>query len=596
MSRAKRPGPAAPGAARTSSARVAVGPLPAATRALRAAALTLLALRVLAGVVPGRWLWGLDLGRDLAPWSWWLPLGLTLIAFVPAVAERLARLAPRGERGANALAVMLAAALALFVWLHPDRALYTGDTSLRHGAFAMLEDPTPFAEQALRGDLVLHHALPRWVAAHTPFSAEDTGRAQGALLAFATALTGWGLARTLGARGAVALAVMVVASSSAALALDNGYGKSTVELAWLTTIAAVGVVRATRDGGGLWITGLTVAAALLLHRSALALLPAWFACAALALGARRWRTTAQAGSLVIGLAAPLAALAFVLPQLTRIVGGFDTPKHLHGGAAAALAFAFTPMHLTDVVQVLCLLAPLLLLLPVLLLLGPRPSAREALGWSAFVLPLAGMVLVVVPQHGLARDWDVFALTGAAFAACAAWRLGAVLGAAPASASLALPLALVALVPALQWTALQSDSERMWSRAEAILVGPPARDANERADSFATIGMMRFGRGQYEPARRLFERAAEAAPNPSTFVRWGMAETMLGRPQQAMTRYLHAAELNPDLVTAWRGVASAASALGDRVHMQHAVTALERLEPQGQTVFDAKAWLASTAAR
>jgi hypothetical protein len=38
------------------------------------------------------------------------------------------------------------------------------------------------------------------------------------------------------------------------------------------------------------------------------------------------------------------------------------------------------------------------------------------------------------------------------------------------------------------------------------------------------------------------------------------------------------------------MASAASALGNRARMLQAVAALERLEPQGQTVHDARAWL------
>ena len=85
MARAKRPGPAA---AREASPRAADGRLPAAARALCVAALALLALRVLAVFVPGRWLWGLDLGRDLAP------------ADVRGAAAAGAR-AVRAERGAR---------------------------------------------------------------------------------------------------------------------------------------------------------------------------------------------------------------------------------------------------------------------------------------------------------------------------------------------------------------------------------------------------------------------------------------------------------------------------------------------------------------
>jgi len=161
---------------------------------------------------------------------------------------------------------------------------------------------------------------------------------------------------------------------------------------------------------------------------------------------------------------------------------------------------------------------------------------------------------------------------------------------PAHLRASAPLALVAAVPALQWAALQSDPERMWSRAEAILVGPPVRPASERADGLGTIGMMRLGRGDPARALRLFQRSAEAAPNPRMFVQWGMAETLLGHPAAAMTQYRHAAALNPDLGAAWRGVAAAASALGDRDRMEEAVRQLERLEPGGQTLHDARAWL------
>jgi len=57
-----------------------------------------------------------------------------------------------------------------------------------------------------------------------------------------------------------------------------------------------------------------------------------------------------------------------------------------------------------------------------------------------------------------------------------------------------------------------------------------------------------------------------------------------------------ATLNPDLPTAWRGVAAAAGALGDRASMQTAVRNLERLEPGGQSLHDARAWLEANVAK
>jgi hypothetical protein len=70
----------------------------------------------------------------------------------------------------------------------------------------------------------------------------------------------------------------------------------------------------------------------------------------------------------------------------------------------------------------------------------------------------------------------------------------------------------------------------------------------------------------------------------------MAETMLARYASAQTHYLRAASLNPGFTMAWKGVAASSSALGDREHLELAVSALRRLEPGGATLHDAEQWL------
>jgi tetratricopeptide (TPR) repeat protein len=205
------------------------------------------------------------------------------------------------------------------------------------------------------------------------------------------------------------------------------------------------------------------------------------------------------------------------------------------------------------------------------------------------------MFLVMPQQGLPRDWDVFAFAGVALAAVVAWRIAAVLSESPQARWLALPLAAMAVCPALQFAALQADSARTWARAESILIGPPARDASERARGLSTMGLMHYGRGEYEKALALFERSAEAAPNPRTFADMGMALTMMQRWPEAMARYRHAVTLDPNLVNGWRGVAAAASALGDRDGMVDAVRALERLAPDNNALPDMRAWLVANPA-
>jgi len=593
MPRPRPAGPAKRDAGVREPERAAEGALPTAARALFAGSLALLALRALAAILPGRYLWGLDVARDVPPFAAVLGFALPLALHAPPLARAASRLVPRSTRAQDALALALAAALALFMFAHPDRALVIGDASLRHGAFALVEQPEKFAVQAMRGDLLLHHDLPKWVAEHTPWSVEDAGRAQGALLALIAALAGWRLAAAAGAKGELGLAVAAIAACTGALALDNGYGKASVEVACLTGLAAVGVLRAARapapgnDGStGLATVGACVALGLLLHRSALALLPAWAIAVALVVRAGTWRHPAA----IAGALAPLVSLAIVGPRLFQVMTTFDRERHLAGGFAHTLASGLAPAHLADVAHTLGLLVPLGLLLPLLLLLPPRPPAREALALALYALPPLALMFVVLPQQGLPRDWDVFALAGVALAAVAAWRVAAVLGALPRARWLALSLAVSAASPALQFAALQSDAARTWARAESILIGPPARDASERARGLSTMGMMHYGRGEYPNALALFERSAEAAPNPRTFVEMGMALSQMQRWPEALVRYRHAVSLNPDLVTGWRGVAAAASALGDRGAMVDALNALERLQPDSDVLPDIRAWL------
>src|SRR5262249_53837330 len=268
----------------------------------------------------------------------------------------------------------------------------------------------------------------------------------------------------------------------------------------------------------------------------------------------------------------------------------DREHHLAGGAVHTLVMGLAPAHLFDVAQTLCLLVPLALLVPLLLILPPRPPAREGVAFAAFALPPLALLLVVLPQQGLPREWDVFAFAGVALAAVIAWRVAAVLGAEPRARWLVLPLALMAVCPALQFAALQSDRSQAWARAEAILVGPPARDASERARGLRTLAMMHYGRAGVENALPLFERSVEAAPNPATYVELGMTLTMLNRVSEAKERYKLAVSLDPHLVNGWRGVAATASATGDRHAMVEAVRALEELAPDNEELPDMRAWL------
>jgi len=70
----------------------------------------------------------------------------------------------------------------------------------------------------------------------------------------------------------------------------------------------------------------------------------------------------------------------------------------------------------------------------------------------------------------------------------------------------------------------------------------------------------------------------------------MAETFRQDYGAALARYLDATRIEPAWPMAWKGVAAASSALGDRAHMAQAVAALRTLAPDDPTTADAERWL------
>ncbi len=583
----------------TATTRAAGEPLSPAARALWLALAATLALRVAAALLPGRALWGLDLGRDLATAAFLLPLAATALLLVPALARPIARALPASPRGTGVLGVALALLAGALALAFPDVLQFTGDSGMRHGAFATTDHPLLLVPQAMPGDLWLHWALPRWMDAHAHWPAERTDRAIGALLAVANGLAAWRLARALRLTGGAALAVMAIAGWTACLALFSGYAKSLVDLAVLELAAAAALASVANGGGGLVALGLVTAIAIVMHRLGLALVPAWLA--GLAWSASRTDRPAWSRPAWLAAAAlPVATLAWLGPRLVHTLTDFDVSHHVtHDGAAPATIAAqlLAPSHLADVANLLLLLVPALPLAAALVRrdddLAPAadaPGAARGVLTAALVLPPLALALVLRPQQGLFRDWDVFAIAGVAIAAWLAARVGARLSRERAAAWLAPAIALATMVPATQWLAHQADFDRGAARARAILLGPPRRSGDERARGFDRLSLMHFYRGEGERMAEACSLSVDAAPNPRVLAEWGMAETLRQNYPAAQSHYLRAASLNPGFTMAWKGVAASSSALGDVEHMAQAVQALERLEPGGETVRQAAEWL------
>ncbi len=553
-----------------------------------AALAALLALRAALAFAPGTWLWSLDLQRDLpiaTGWGLWL---LATLALVPAMGRAMGR-ALEGPAGAleaapgGAFALAAAAAGAL-VFALPDRTWFTGDFLLRVGVLESRVDLARIAPQSLPLDLALHVTWPRRLAAagwlaHPADAARWIGALEAAALAaLALAAAGWE-----GRRGAARIAFAAVAAGGAGLALMTGYGKTSGEMVPLALAVAVLCGRLAREGRGGAALGLTLGLALLSHRSALLLLPGWGAA---------WWAASRSGRLprggfarLAGIGAPLLALGVSGPRLAGLLGGFDLPRHLAGGdPAALLAGALGPLALLDRVNVALAYAPLapLLALPVPAPAGAPAAEREAPPalTLALAVPAAAMALLVTPQQGLFRDWDVFAIPGTLLALATARRASRWAGGAAGEERGRRTAALLAcaVLGAGLWLAVGHDERAGLARVRAFATRAPARDAAHVARLWEFLGDRAAARRRWEESAAALREAVLHQPTPRLYLMLSIAEAELGNLEAAERAIARAAERDSSVAGIWEAAVMLSLRRGNEEGARAAARGLARISP------------------
>lgn len=587
-----------------SPSRSPSSPRAARTGGLRLLLALVLLLQGLAALAPGMWIWGANAFRFLPPWGWavWLA-GVLLL--VPALARPLL---PALRRLGDLLAARPGAAAAALVGavavlLLPDRTRLVGDFLLRQGGTEESLSMSRLFPQALPLDVWLHDTLPTWAKTALGVAPALASRTVGAADAALTAWLAVLFARRLGAAAERLPAVAAVAGCGAWLALFTGYSKAFAEMSVLvlaTAVTGLDALRGRRSAVGLAVL---VSAGLFLHRSALALLPA----AAFVFFASRSGPARPAGrgAAFVRIAAPLlplVALALVGPRIWGAAGAYDLP-HFAGreGGGGFLPALLSPLHLLDVGNLVLFLVPLSPL-AVLALRRPGsggeprrraaapgrasasvagPTGRE---WAFLVLlaaPLAGLLLVVHPAQGPARDFDVFAPAGVALALLLAALVEVRLRSA--AAWLAPAVLLAAAAPVAGYLAVQADLDRGLARAVALAEGPPARPDHERAKLHEFLGSRLYRAGRLREAVRHYERAARFGPSPNIVMGWALVAGYAGdRESEERACRLLLERARPDqrefLVHARTRLAAAALARGDTASArEHSREAL-RLDP------------------
>jgi hypothetical protein len=480
-------------------------------------------LRGAAALLPGHWLWSLDLFRWSSPWTWGLWLASALV-LLPAVGEWIDRpvvaLGDRLEHGwlAPLVCALLAAGLVL---LFPDHLHYVGDSLIRADAVSEGLPARALTPQALPLDVWFHSTLPAALA-HAGIDPTLATRLLGAVEAGALAALAIAFARTLGLSGGALVGSAAVVFWGGWLALDTGFGKAFAELVLAALALAslgISVVRGRRHLG----FGAVLALTFLLHRSALGFIPAaigvWLA-GRVASG-RGWRVW-------VGMALPMIAFVAIAPKLWQSLHSFDTTHFAAPGegAGGAVARVLAPLRLLDLANLALFLIPLL---PLLFVLSGRrekpgpllePDARRFL--VLLTLPFLVALFFLRPAQGIARDFDDYSTGAMTVAVLVAARVGSRLRDVRRAGWMAGAIALGCAAPIVAWLALESDVTLGLARVEAWIAGPPLRTEAERATTYDFLGGRWFRAGRYDLAESELEHAAQLTPSPRLVLGWASA--------------------------------------------------------------------------
>lgn len=511
------------------------------------AALTL--ARAALTFVPNMWMWSLNLQRFLAPplaWGSWV---LIALSFAPALARRIEPLLARAGDAAlerRPVRLMWAAAAALMVWLLPDRVEFVGDFLLRQSTLQTAgELPALWYPQAMPLDLFVHDAIGRALLARAGMTAYNVGRLLGAVEVAALALVSLAYARELRLRGSAAGAAAVIVFFGGYLTLFTGYNKCFSEMTLMVAVVGLFMVRLSRGAGSLLPLGFALAAGALIHRSTLALYPA--ALLALWSWSKRqphgaWRRPSS----LVAFALPVAAQAIALPHMLSAMRTVDalhfTPPEVV--SRGWLAATFGPVRLADILNLVLMLSPVSLAAAWLAGAGPWRSRDDGRVLMVLCATMMVMMLLVHPQQGMYRDWDVFATVGMALSLLAAFAIGRCLGAAPARSFIAVPVVATVAIFTMQWLLHETDFDRGLARVRAFMQEPPARTRLQQATTWQFLGIRNVHAGRWEDAAAAYGEAAARLSSPNILRQLGFTNEFAGHLDRARDAYRLMLSRNP----------------------------------------------------
>lgn len=213
------------------------------------------------------------------------------------------------------------------------------------------------------------------------------------------------------------------------------------------------------------------------------------------------------------------------------------------GGENPLAYMFSRQHLRDFVNCQHLIAPLgaALLLPVSLMVARRRAVPPAMwlfvGGAAWLM-LAASFIMPDPTLGYARDWDLFAPPGIAFAMAAVFGLTSCVRDRRVLVQLLLAGLLLSWMHTAPWIAINHSEQRSVTRLADLPLG------DGRAE--VAVGFWYLRNERPEQARPWFERAAAVAPrNVNAHQMLGFLHLQAGHPDSAAASFAAALRIRPD---------------------------------------------------
>jgi hypothetical protein len=534
---------------------------------LVASALVSAALVTVAAFLPAERLWGINHLAFVPPTARFAAIGLILLAFIPVAAKPLYRGGIRlfdaigfPRRGAVAWILIVAgmvAATSTF-WTFRSSTLLLGDGQLLVRSFEAAEEG--YQKVIMRSAKAI--ANEEMIAPGTTLSYYGAIKAGSkwfkqpplnSMRGF-NCLLGGLLILLLGtvvtgnfARGELRLWLLVLALASASMELFFGYIENYTTPTLLLAVYVVLAFRALHGRGPAWLSIVPLGMACYAHVQSILFVPSFVYLMLWTIAPSRrpallryWTTTFTALAIIGVMVAPV----MVKMRKFYVPLGFSNEKYA----------ILSPHHLTDIVNELFMLIPILPVVGTMAWLGrnaERASGREARDaratrtptewfthpaeWqfvATILVPCALYILFFHPAIGMPRDWDLFTMMTTAlvpFILLVLNRYIRATGVAIESvARFAAPSLIILMVTSIAWVSVNASTERTIDRFRSILT----YDRTHASYAWENLAMLQHDRKELDAAIETMRVAVDHSHNPRQSVRLAVYLDEAGRTEEA----------------------------------------------------------------